>query len=579
MSVVAPPLQPVSKAGPFSDQKLARVRIVSGMILFAYLVSHLVNHTFGLISLEAMEEAGRGFKSFWRSWPASIILYGALTGHVMCSLWRVVRRRSLKMPAREWVQLVFGLAIPPLMIGHVMGTRYGASFYGINDSYTYVVLAIFVQNPTVGLMINIGLVAAWLHGCIGMHMWMKIKPWYSLRIQFVALIFATLLPTLALAGYLAAGRFITPLASTGEFLESYYENLNLPDDAQLAAWARDVEWVEWIFWGVLGGLLIARIIQYFARKKNRMVTINYMDGPTVQQSIGSTLLDMSKLGGVPHASVCGGRGRCSTCRVQIISSASPIDPPTDAERKVLDRVRAADDVRLACQLRPTADLQVIRLLPSDISMAQAASVEPWSTGSEKVIAVMFADLRDFTRTAEARLPFDVVYLINQFSQSMGQVVESHGGRIDKFLGDGFMALFGVEGTPQAGARAAIAASGAMIAEMEALNQKLAADLDEPLRMGIGVHTGSVILGKMGYGTSRGLTAIGDTVNTASRLEAATKAEKCLLCVSVDTIELAEMTAPKSTRRSIAVRGKKHKLDICALHDTSTLEDIKNDSGV
>ena len=95
-------------------------------------------------------------------------------------------------------------------------------------------------------------------------------------------------------------------------------------------------------------------------------------------------------------------------------------------------------------------------------------------------------------------------------------------------------------------------------------------MSEPLRMGIGIHTGSVILGNMGYGDARGLTALGDTVNTASRLESATKEQKCVLCVSTQAMTKAELTAPDASMKHIVVRGKKDKLKVHALNTIDRL---------
>ena len=554
------------------DDTISRIRIVSGLILFVYLSVHLTNHVLGLISHETMVGMARWVKSFWRLWPASILLYGALAAHVLLSLWRVYTRRSLKMQAREWMQLAFGIAIPLFLITHVMGTKYASAIYGINDTYAYVLLSTFVFSPINGYLNAAGLIVAWLHGCVGIHMWLQTKPWYRAKIRSPLLVVAALLPTLSLAGYLSAGRRIAPKAQDGEFMEAYYQQLNLSSDAVWDLLARDTEWVRWGFVALLLFIIFGRMVRTFVLSKSNRMTINYVDGPVVKQSIGATLLEVSQLSGVPHASVCGGRGRCSTCRVRILSATPAIPPPTDAERRVLSRVRAEDDVRLACQLYPKGKLQIVRLLPSDATMSNASRLEPWSSGREKTVTVMFVDIREFTKTAESRLPFDVVYLINQFSQSMGKAVENHGGRIDKFLGDGFMALFGVNDSPRVGATNALQAAHEMIDELKALNDRLAGDLSEPMRIGIGVHTGSVILGDMGYGTARGLTAIGDTVNTASRLEAATKEQKCVLCVSVDTVEIASKAGPQDQRKKITVRGKKQKFDIYALNDTELLED-------
>jgi len=554
---------------------LTRMRIVSGIILFVYVCVHLINHTLGLISDPLMRSMGGIVSSIVRPWPISTILYTALAVHMVLSFWRVYERRSLKMPAREWMQLILGICIPIFLTTHVMGTRYASSAYGINDSYEYVLLSLFVFAPPMAVTNALGLAASWLHGSIGMHMWMQTKQWYTPRLRSWLLILATLLPTASLAGYLSAGRRITPLASDGEFMEGYYSRLNLPNEAFWADIGRDINRVEWFFLTLLALIIIARVVRALVSSRTKSVRIDYVDGPTLSQAMGTNLLEMSKLGGVPHANVCGGRGRCSTCRVRLLSAApDAVNEVSDAELKVLQRVRATNDVRLACQLYPTGDMKVLRLLPSDTERATDADYEPWSSGREKVVTVMFADLRDFTKTSESRLPFDVVYLINQFSKVMGQAVESNNGRIDKFLGDGFMALFGVDGDPDQSAHDALMAAGAMIEELNTLNENLAGDLTEPLRMGIGIHTGSVILGSMGYGHARGLTAIGDSVNTASRLEAATKEQKCILCVSSQTVDQAGLTAPAESKKRIVVRGKKARMEIHSLMDTRGLSKAK-----
>ncbi len=563
-----------ARDGLTGTANLTRMRIVSGIILFVYVCVHLINHSLGLISDPLMRGMGGVVSSIIRPWPITYILYTALAVHMILSFWRVYERRSLKMPPREWLQLTLGIAIPIFLITHVMGTRYATAAYGIRDSYDYVLISLFVFAPPVAVTNALGLMASWIHGAIGMHMWMQTKTWYSARLRSWLLVAATLLPTLSLAGYLSAGRRVIPKAADGDFMESYYEKLNLPNDAFWADLGRDINWVEWSFLTLVGLVVVARLIRTLMSSRTKSVRIDYVDGPTLSQSIGPTLLEMSKLGGVPHANVCGGRGRCSTCRVRLLSSDPSVNLASEAELKVLQRVRATEDVRLACQLVPAGDLKVLRLLPSDTERASDSDHEPWSSGREKIVTVMFADLRDFTKTSESRLPFDVVYLINQFSKVMGQAVEDNDGRIDKFLGDGFMALFGVDEAPGKSAHNAMMAAGAMIEELNKLNENLAGDLTEPLRMGIGIHTGSVILGSMGYGHARGLTAIGDTVNTASRLEAATKEQKCILCVSSQTIEQAGLEAPEETKKHIVVRGKKAKLEIHSLMDIKGLSEAK-----
>lgn len=561
-------------AAIFSETRLTQARIWTGVVLFIYLTWHMANHALGLYSDELMRDAGRLLSITVGFPPIGLVLYTSFAVHMFLSLWRVYQRRSWRMTSKEWLQLIMGLLIPYFMISHIMSTTYAENTYDLNITYDFVLLSVFVFAPEYAYYIAIGLFAAWFHGCLGLHMWFQTMSWYTQRYRSFLLFVATLLPTLSLTGYLAAGQRIIPKANDGEFMGNYYEKLNLTDEAVFGWIARDVGWVEFSFMVLVVGLVVARVVRSLLQIRSKTVTVEYVDGPSVRLPIGSSLLDMSKSGGVPHANVCGGKGRCSTCRVRLINAGPDVSPPDEAEQKVLQRVRATDDVRLACQFYPQTNLKVLRLLPSEVDQASTADYEPWSSGREKVVTVMFADIRDFTRTAESRLPFDVVYLINQFSKAMGKAVVKSDGRIDKFLGDGFMALFGVDGPPEQSAANALKAAGKMIDALNRLNEELGGDLSEPLRMGIGIHTGSVILGNMGYGDARGLTAIGDAVNTASRLESATKEQKCILCVSEETVSLANMTAPDETKKRIAVRGKKDKLDIHALMDVEGLEPIK-----
>src|SRR5262249_14484724 len=137
--------------------------------------------------------------------------------------------------------------------------------------------------------------------------------------------------------------------------------------------------------------------------------------------------------------------------------------------------------------------------------------------------------------SEHKLPYDVVFLLNRYFAAMGHAVERSGGHIDKFIGDGVMALFGAEeGTEAALAcRQALHAARDMGLALEALSKCLGHDLEALVRIGIGVHVGPAIVGQLGYGAVMSLTAIGDTVNIASRLETLTKEFKVELVVSDD----------------------------------------------
>jgi adenylate cyclase len=182
-------------------------------------------------------------------------------------------------------------------------------------------------------------------------------------------------------------------------------------------------------------------------------------------------------------------------------------------------------------------------------------------GQEREIAILFADLRDFTSLSEDKLPFDVVFVLNRYFAAMGLAVEESGGRVDKFIGDGVMALFGIETDRERGCLDALTAARRMSERLLEINAALKHDLAQPLRIGIGIHTGPVIVGEMGYGQSVSVTAIGDAVNTASRLEAMTKDLGAQLVVSDRVARFARVDLGNFPFKEIEVRGRARPLQV------------------
>jgi len=191
-------------------------------------------------------------------------------------------------------------------------------------------------------------------------------------------------------------------------------------------------------------------------------------------------------------------------------------------------------------------------------------------GSEQELAILFADLRGFTKFSEHRLPYDVVFVMNQYFKAMGEAVEASGGHLDKFIGDGVMALFGISTDPARGCREALDAAVAMAQALDELNRVLAQDLSEPLRIGLGIHTGPVIVGEMGYSKARTLTAIGDAVNTASRLESMNKEFHSQLIFSEEVSARAGLDVSRFPQHEIEVRGRTTLLPIRVVEDAHDL---------
>src|SRR3954451_3162522 len=186
-------------------------------------------------------------------------------------------------------------------------------------------------------------------------------------------------------------------------------------------------------------------------------------------------------------------------------------------------------------------------------------------GGEQRITIMFADLRGFTRLAESLYAFDSVFLLNRYFEVMEQAIRGHAGVVDKFLGDGIMALFGATSTPERGSRDALLAAGAMLEVIEGLNAEFHTTLPEPLRMGIGIHLGPAVFGRVGGGRERGLTALGDSVNIASRLELLNKEFGSVLVASDAAIRASGLTLPAAELREISLRGRAEPLRVHVLH--------------
>jgi adenylate cyclase len=237
---------------------------------------------------------------------------------------------------------------------------------------------------------------------------------------------------------------------------------------------------------------------------------------------------------------------------------------------VLERVGAAPNVRLACQTRPVGDVEVTPLLPPQATMRDAMARPSYTQGKEREIVVLFADIRGFTNLSEQRLPYDVVFILNRYFTEMGRAIELHGGRIDKFIGDGIMALFGVEQDYPQACRAALAAAKAMGENLVQLNESLSHDLNRPLRIGIGIHGGPVIIGELGYRETRGLTAIGDTVNTASRLETMTKDHMAQLIVSESVATAAGVDLSGFAAAELEIRGRRQPMTVHVIDSAAAL---------
>jgi len=549
---------------------IRRLRLASGLVMFLYVTTHFVNHSLGLVSVEAMDAALQRIYKVWASDLGTLALYGAFSIHYCLALWALWLRRSLRMPLAEALQLVLGFCIPFILTSHVLHTRVADTFYGADYGYySSLLYNFYVADPWAGVLQLTVLVIAWVHAVIGLRFWLRLKPWYE-RWQPLLFAFALLMPTLAILGYAEGGREVLAMSENPAWaaeLKAAHPNAAPEDVAFVDAL---VLWVREGFLGALIAVLVARILRWHWQRRRGVVRLTYPSGRMVEIVPGISVLEASRLNGIPHASVCGGRGRCSTCRIRVAGEPDAVPPPAPEELKVLQRVGAAPDVRLACQLRPVGDLRVTPLLPATAQARDGFRRPSYLTGSEREIVILFADLRAFTKLSEQKLPYDVVFLLNRYFAEMGHAVEEAGGLIDKFIGDGVMALFGLDRGAEAGCREALAAARSMSERLAHLNETLSHDLPEPLRIGIGIHTGPAIVGEMGYGRAISVTAVGDSVNTASRLEGLTKTYGAELVVSEQVVVRAGLDLSQAERHELEIRGRVERLAVRTLKSARDL---------
>src|SRR5919206_5180238 len=232
------------------------LRLATGLLLACYVVPHFLNHSLGVISIDAMDRLREPLAAWWRSAPGTVLLYGALLTHFALALTALYRRTTLRMPRWEAAQLVLGLAVPPLLIAHIVGTRFTWFLTGQHIGYQRVV-GLLWSEPLAALRQAVLLLIVWTHFCFGIHYWLRIQRWYA-SAQPVLFALALLVPSLALAGFAAAGNEIWPRIEGAGGTAVYYPevgNMTAQDRARLLAWR---EGLELAFWALLAATLLAR---------------------------------------------------------------------------------------------------------------------------------------------------------------------------------------------------------------------------------------------------------------------------------------------------------------------------------
>jgi adenylate cyclase len=536
---------------------LRRTRLACGLVMFTYLALHLCMHALGNVSFDAMQWATRVHDAVWHSLPGTVLLYGALAIHFTLALYALYARRSFRMGAGEITRLVLGFSIVPIMVAHFAGGRYVWSAFGVARTYDSLLPALYAAGLIVGSRDALGLLVAWTHGCLGIHFWLRERTWYA-RYAPLLLALAVLLPVLALLGVWEGTKEIV----AREGVRSAYDYGSGTADSDAIAHRSDtlVTRLYWTYVLLVAGVFLARGIRRLVERRRGSVAITYPGGRVVRVPKGYSVLEASRTAHIPHASICGGRGRCTTCRIGVLRGFEAQPPPQNAERLALARLHAGPNVRLACQLRPQTDIAILPLLPPGVTANDPARFRE-SASMERFVAIMFIDIRRSTALFEKRLPYDVVFLLNHFFDAVGGAVAVAGGAPNQFIGDGMMVIFGMRTGPRDACAQALRAAGVVSRRLDEMNVLLRNELASPIAVGVGLHAGNAILGEIGYADRFLLTAIGDTVNVAARLQDATKEYGCELVVSQALADAAEADLGAYPAHEIRVRGREAPLAI------------------
>ncbi len=341
------------------------LRIVTGIVLFAFVATHLLNMSVGLISLDALDASRPYFMLPWSNPVGFIALAGSMMIHGALGLVAVYWRNTLQMTRSDLVQTVSALLIVPLLASHVLGVTLAANMFSVEPTYQSTLSVFWVQAPLEGLRQVLVVAVTWIHGCVGLFTWMRLNSWWP-KAAPIAYPLAVLIPVLALLGFVEAGNQVVELSANASVDPTPVSEEVAAEMAAMFAFYNQIKWsVILIYLAIIALVLAARAIR-LKNSDTGVLTLSYLTGDTIRTDGGVTLLEAAQLNDLPHANLCQGRGRCGTCRVRIISSSQELPQPSEIEKKTLAKFESSDNVRLACQIAPlSGKIELERMLAPD----------------------------------------------------------------------------------------------------------------------------------------------------------------------------------------------------------------------
>lgn len=357
------------------------VRLVSGLILMAFVSCHLANLAIGLHSLAAMEAWRATLATPWTTGAGQWLLAAAATVHLSLGFYAIVARRSLTLSATDLAQLLLGLLTPPLLIAHVIALATANHVSpGFASNYGQILAVYWSFAPFYAFLQLFVVIVVWMHGAIGLYSWLVLKPvWRRIGGLVLPVLFA--IPILALLGFAAAGQEVLgKLAGDPAWKAMILDNVG--KIAKVTRELGEFQSRAILVYGLLVLVAFAILAVRILRGRLRPVAVAYDGGTSAQGRFGLSILEISLLNDVPHAHVCSGRGRCGTCRVRVEGGDAALSPAGDQERGTLARVGAAPGDRLACQARVLGPgVRVTRVLPAFADATAAQAPQEWTAGA------------------------------------------------------------------------------------------------------------------------------------------------------------------------------------------------------
>lgn len=365
----------------FSRLIVRRVRLVSGLVLLLFVAGHLSNLALGLVSVDAMERWRGALLAPWQTGLGQALLLAAAIVHAALGLASLASRHSLAMSRTDWVQLLLGFATPPLLVNHVVGLQATSDLLArFRADYGFVLAVYWRYAPLLALQQLLLVVIVWAHGAIGLYSTLVLRrSWRRLAPIVVPIRFA--IPILALLGFAHAGEAVLARLATDPAWRALIEQ-NLQTLQEMGHRLDVIEGGVFLLYGIAVALAVGILVVNILRWQRTRVMVSYDGGLSAVGRVGMSVLEVSRANDIPHAFVCGGRGRCGTCRI-IVPADADLDPPAEAELATLQRVKAPADARLACQAhllgRPVS---VRRVYPAFVDAEAAREPGSWPAATE-----------------------------------------------------------------------------------------------------------------------------------------------------------------------------------------------------